>query len=180
MSQPVSRHRSVGVWLLIAFTGAVALSACGGSPTPGVLTQAEIPSYLGVTAHPSVPSSAAGVVQSILHCKRVNLELFAVPGKLSRFGASPVIISSLQSCATIADAKSVFPFSRGSGHAVKGIGNDAELVGNGISPQGVRADLIEWRDGSHVGLILLEGPPSDKRITPALAELLARRAAAGS
>jgi hypothetical protein len=177
--QPLRRLRSVGVWPLIV-TAAVALSACGSSPTPGVLTQAEIPSYLGVTKNPSLAASEAKVVASIHRCKRAVLEFFTVPGKLSRIEVTPAIVSFLESCATVADTKSVLPIGRDDGPTVKGIGNEAELVASGISPERVRVESTGWRDDSQVGLILLEGSPTDKRITPALVELLARRAVAAS
>jgi len=47
-----------GAWLMVAFTAAVALSACG-SPPPGVLTQSDIPSNLGVKYNPTVSATAA-------------------------------------------------------------------------------------------------------------------------
>jgi len=44
----------------------------------------------------------------------------------------------------------------------------------------LRAYTIGWRQDDRVNLVQVEAPLSDKRITPALVELLARRVAARS
>jgi hypothetical protein len=176
---------------LAVFGVALALSACGGSSaTPGVLTQAEVPSYLNVKADSLGAAVKAAVhFAPIPHCKRVGLALFTVPGTLAKLRepvpvpTSPIILSSLVSCATVADAKSTFAsyfrdVDRLGGRAVKGIGDEAQMDNSGLLDRSV--EFIGWRSNNQIGVILLDGAASNKRITPALIELLGRRAAAGS
>jgi hypothetical protein len=187
----VSRgQRSSTAIRLVAVVGiALILSACGDSSAPGVLTQAEIPSYLNVKADSLGAAAKAWQSAPIPHCKRVDLALFTVPGTVLKLGESapvpksPIILSALVSCATVADAKSTFAsyfrdVDRLGGHAVKGIGDEAQM--DGIGQLGRSVDFIGWRNRNQISVILLDGAMSNKRITPALIELLGRRAAAGS
>jgi len=67
----------------------------------------------------------------------------------------------------------------GGGHSVPGIGEAAWLFAPVANPH-VKEYFLGWREGSEIGDLLVLGTSTDKRITPALAELLARRAAARS
>jgi hypothetical protein len=88
----------------------------------------------------------------------------------------------------------------GAGDSVPGVGNGAEIYnvgriakvptqvsgqtelilrGKGSVPA-ARSYLVLWRADDQIDTVIVTGPSGDKRITPALAELLARRAAASS
>src|SRR5665811_1534411 len=91
---------------------------------------------------------------------------------------TPIVLSSGVSCTSTDYAKAAFheaAVSTSGASRITGIGDEAILVD--LSDVLNRFYIVQWRDNSRGGLISAIGPPSDKRITPALAELLARRAA---
>jgi hypothetical protein len=185
--QLLSRRRSLGVWLITVTIVGVALSACS-SPTSGVLSSADIPNYLGVKYNPSASASAsASAARSVRHvpCNPTTDAVF--DGFKKPY--PPTITSTAFSCASDSQAQRYFnatkvgaksdPIPGAKGHSVRGIGDEAWFI-----DQGRASDLnfytLVWRQGNRVRLVSVEGPISDKRITPALIELLARRAAARS
>ena len=181
---------SAWIKLVIGFGGALTLSACSSSPPPGVLTQADIPSYLGVRPNPSATAAMARQAgRPPVHCTTTGLVLFSVPGQRvdtstrppERTQTTPIILASGVSCISVSYAKALFKetaFSFPGASRVTGIGDEATLVN--ISDVLNRFYIVQWRDNNQGGLIWTVGPPSDKRITSGLAELLARRAAARS
>jgi hypothetical protein len=184
--RPVLLHRSVGVWLVAVLGAALALSACSSPSPPGVLAQADIPSFLGVKLNPPEAPMDARVVLSA-PCHKPASAVAAV--FKSRKSLSPTVTSIAVSCPGISQAQKFFdtrkvgargyPLPEVKGHSLTGIGDEAWFI-----DQGGKADLrdytVVWRQVNRVSSVSVEGPRSDKRITPALAELLARRAAARS
>ena len=186
MSRALSRLGSVGVWPVIAFTAASVVSACGGSSTPGVLTQADIPSYLGVRSTSSTLGEIGAPLPRTHGCKATGVAIFTAPVRdaisaLPNVAKSPAVLSAALSCPRATAAQGVvgaFVTGRDT-RSVPGLGGRAKLVN--LSRGGMDRDYeVIWRQGNEIGSVDLGGPPSDKRITPALVELLARRAAAGS
>ena len=161
---------------------AVTLTACSSS-TPGVLTQSDVPSNLGLTANPSATASESRHVGADPPCKKAGVTVFTVPGwRVPKGGLissanSPVVVNAVDACATSSDARSAFTsaFACPRCSTVE-IGDEARLIPPPVSGQ--RVDIVGWREGNQIGQLLVLGPATDKRITPALVELLARRAAA--
>ena len=188
MARLLLRRKSAGVWLMIASTAAVALSACSSSPTPGVLTQSDIPSYLGVKLNPSESAYATRNEPSQTgHCTKVGITVFTVPGtrvdnttQLPTSTESPEVSSSSLSCRNTSDAQGMLMNGVAHYHErlVSGIGNEAWLA-NGSQPE-ERHYVVFWRHNDDIGSVDTVGAPNDKHITPALAELLARRVVARS
>jgi hypothetical protein len=178
--------RIAGVCLLIGFVGAMALSACSNSSTPGVLTLADIPSYLDVTANSAATASEGRAVGTTPHCTKAGVVVFTVPGwRVPKRGLltsanAPVVVSVDDVCVTSSDAHAGFTSDSGVGVVgpVPGIGNEATLLDLGSGPQ--RMYLVGWRKGNQFGAVGVLGSAKNDRITPALAELLARRVAARS
>jgi hypothetical protein len=180
--------RSVGIRLAFCFGIAVALSACGGSSSLGVLTSSDIPSDLGVQANESATAITAHRDGSERHCERAGIAVFTVPGgKIPKAGivlnmitsaSGTIVLSADYSCATPSDAHKDFKSDvRDAGRQIAGIGDEATLL-HLSAPQ--PRYLLEWRKGNQIGGVLVVGPTKNKHITPALAELLARRAVARS
>jgi len=65
------------------------------------------------------------------------------------------------------------------GHAVPGVGDEAWFIDAGRET-GLRAYSLVWHQDDRVGVVGVQAPRSDTRITPALVMLLARRVAARS
>jgi len=174
------------VSLLTVLTAAITLSACSSSSTPGLLTQADIPSYLGVKLNPSASASEARHGGNLAPgCRAAGNAAFGVPGvhivtKLTATSKSPAILNGVESCSTTSKAHDVYAtfVKYLIGRSVTGVGNEAKLTN--LSGTLARGFGIVWRTNNQVALIEVEGPTHDKRITPALVELLARRAAARS
>ena len=191
---------------MIAFTAAVALSACGGSPTPGVLTQSDIPSYLGVKLNRSASASQARQTRTP-PCNTDRVAVFTVPGQRINEQAlapatAPQVTSASLACPNASTLDVAYRTTAtglaslyGSGRAVSGVGDGAKLFDVGrVAPATAgearlylpgkvsmaRAYLVIWREHDHAQVVLVSGPSGDKRITAALAELLARRVAARS
>jgi hypothetical protein len=186
--RPLFRFRSVGIGLIVALIAAVALSACGSSSTPGLLTQADIPSHLGVRLDQSESAYATRIEPSQTgHCAKIGINYFDVQGtrendttRVPVVTKSPEVSSSSLSCKSTSDAQDML--SDGVTHyherSLSGIGNEAWLAN--ASQPGERHYVVFWRQNNDVGSVTILGTPNDKRITPALAESLARRAAARS
>lgn len=181
--RPLLRHRIVGVWLTAGLTAAVALSACGGSSAPGVLTRSDIPSYLGVHATSSTLAEVGVKVPRTHGCKTSGVAIFTASVRdalsgLPNVAKSPAVLSTVISCPRAAAVQGVLNTSvAGSSRSVPGLGSGAKLVN--LSRSGMDRDYeVIWRQGNQIGAVDLGGPPRDSRITPALVELLARRAAA--
>jgi hypothetical protein len=179
-------HRVGLIARWMAVLGAVlALSACGSSP-PGLLTSADVPSYLGTSFNSTVSASEEGLLSPTRQCQRAGVAVFSVPGRGVPFGAvlkqvkAPEILSVNTACDSTADARAFFQTSVRlyGGDSVSGIGNEAELVM--LGRDGGRAYFVGWRKNNYVGFVVAAGSPDDTRIAPALAELLARRAVARS
>jgi hypothetical protein len=185
--EPVSKTvQSVGVTLVV-LVATLALSACSSSQPPRALTQADIPSYLGVRASPTARS--AGVLQPVARfhgCKTVGLAVFTASVRNELQGnptvsKAPGIISVAVSCPSVADAEKAFRtlVTGTGGRSVSGLGDEARLFN--VSKRGSdRLYMVGWRQNNHIGAVDVGGPPHDTRITPELAELLARRAVARS
>lgn len=174
-------------WTILVFGGALALSACSSPQTPGVLTQADIPSYLGVRADPSATGSGLAVFSA--PCKGAKSLTFDGSWRHLKAGPSsiPDVTSIAVSCASVSQAQRYFntrsggrgyPLPGVKGHSVAGIGDEAWLTD--VSNTQIRDYTVGWRQDDRVMFVMVEGPSTDKRITPALAKLLARRAAARS
>jgi hypothetical protein len=178
-------HR--GGWALVAvFVVGMALSACSSPSTPGVLTQADIPSDLNMTSN-SAFASVYLRENAAPRCKKTGFASFSVPGKrvdtttnVPASAKSPEVISSSVVCPNTSDAHIALRsgLSTPGARSVSGIGSEAILVNFGIPKTGYY--VVGWRESNRVGFVFLVGASNDKRITPALAELLARRAAARS
>lgn len=173
--------RSIASWLLATIIAAVALSACSSSSPPaGVLTRSDIPSYLGVKADQSASAAEARSVRTT-PCKLASGVVFD--------SKRATVTNVSLSCASVSQAQEYFntikvgakgyPLPGVVGHSLTGVGDEAWLV-----DAGGKADLREytlgWRQNEQVGLVTVEGPLANGRITPALAGLLARRVAARS
>ena len=120
------------------------------------------------------------------HCVYVGKSIFSVGGKflnvLSPATAnSPVVESATLSCATIAEASTAFTQASRGGPVKKvlALGDEARIINVSGELEG-HAFVVVWREQKQVSLVLLIGAPKSTRVTQALAELLARRAAAGS
>ena len=180
---PLRRHRSAGVWLAVS-TATLALSACSSS-TPGLLSQSDIPSDLGVKYNPSAGPDARSL--RLAPCRKPASAVVATftSGK----PVYPIVNSLAVSCPNVSQAQMFFdtrkvgargyPIPRIKGHSFPGIGDEAWIVDEGGGSD-LRDYSLAWRQGNRVSSVTVEGLLSDKRITPALAELLARRAAARS
>jgi hypothetical protein len=162
--------------LVAVFAVGLTLSACGPS-TPGVLTSADIPSYLGVKSNPSAAASGARAI-TLAPCKTGAIDAFGVQARSGIVSRGPFIISVGFTCDSVSQAQTAFKlFKTGrDGHALGGFGNEAWLVG--VRGSTGQEYALGWRQGSRVSIVLLEGRLTDKRITAGLVELLARRAAA--
>src|ERR1700687_1422904 len=105
------RHRTVGLYLMMILTAAVAPSACS-SPTPGLLTQSDLPSYLGLKANPSATASESRHIGADPPCKKAGVAVFTVPGwrvpkgRILSSANSPVVVNAVDACATSSDARS--------------------------------------------------------------------------
>jgi hypothetical protein len=171
--------------LLAVLCTALALSACGSSPR-GLITSADIPSYLGVQANPSFSASQESQESATPHCQKARVADFSVPGiglkpgSLLKKAIAPEIVNVDTSCDNASSAHSAFETAVNGigGHSVVGIGNEARLAN--VSGKGARAYFVGWRQDNQVGFVLIAGSPSDNRIGPGLAELLAHRAVARS
>jgi len=181
-----SRQWGLVVRLAIVLLAAQVLSACSSSPPPGVLTQADIPSYLGVRSTSSTLAEVGAPVPRTHGCNTSGVAIFTAPVRgafsgLPNVSKSPAVLSTAMSCPRAAAAVGVLStFVTGrSSRSVPELGRGAKLVN--LSRSGMDRDYeVIWRQGNKIGAVDLGGPPSDSRITPALAELLARRAAARS
>ena len=88
------------------------------------------------------------------------------------------MVSADLSCATPSDAHRAFMSDAVvAGRSIPGIGDEAALL---TLRNGRRSYIVGWRKDNQFGVIVIVGPTKDEPITPALAELLARRAAARS
>lgn len=95
-----------------------------------------------------------------------------------RSGTGPIVVSADYSCTTPSDAHMAFKSDVGdNGPRIAGIGDEATLLDFSA---GQRSYDVEWREGNQIGAVIVVGPTKDKRITHALVESLARRAAATS
>jgi hypothetical protein len=173
----VNRSVSVGVALLCA---ALALSACSSS-TPGVLTQSDIPSYLGLQ-YDAVASASSARSARPAPCKTAAVRDFTIPGRhlnaRKEDTSLPFVGSVVLACASTSQARAVFTkTTKGAGgEVVAGIGDEA-LLGV-VSQLKTTEYALGWRQGDEVCDLIIVASPTDQRITPALTELLARRAAA--
>jgi hypothetical protein len=174
--------------LVAVFIVGMALSACSSPSPPGVLTQQDIPGYMGVKIDsPGVKVSspfaatAARQRKSPPDCGRGSVTAFGSPPGPQE-GAVTVLVSTDWSCANRPDAQKAFGllFRQVGGRLVSGVGDAAAITSAGGNPRSSRSFSVEWWEGNQVGAVLIQGGPKDKRITPALAELLASRAAARS
>jgi len=177
--------------LMMVFGAALALAACSSSTPAGVLTQSDLPSYLGVRTDQHASVAAAGSVRTVT-CKAVTAAVFNGSWKQLHSGPAsiPVAVTSVSlSCQGVSQAQRYFntikvgakgyPVPAVKGYPVSGLGDEAWLIDAGHNAD-LREYSLAWRQGNRVDLVQVEGPLSDKRITRALVELLARRAAARS
>jgi len=175
--------------LLMVFGSVLVLAACSPSSPPGLLTQSDLPSYLGVRADQHASVTAAGSVRNAI-CKSITAAVFNGSWRQLHSGPAsiPVAVTSVSlSCPSVSQAQRYFntikvgakgyPVPAVKGYPVSGIGDEAWLIDAGHNAD-LREYSLAWRQGNRVGLVQVEGPLSDKRITPALVELLARRMAA--
>jgi hypothetical protein len=173
---------------VVLFGAVLVLAACSSSAPAGVLTQSDMPSYLGVRADQS-----AFTLRDVrtAPCKEANGVVFDGSWKHLKAGPSsiPVVTSIAFTCASVPQAHEylntiklgakTYPISGIEGHPVPGVGDEAWFIDAGRQAD-LRSYTLGWRQGDRVGLVQVEAPLSDKRVTPALVELLARRAAARS
>jgi len=174
-------------WVLAA--GALALSACGGSSTPSMLTQSDIPSYLDVKVDDKSAFQPSEVQTA--PCKGANGVVFDGSWRHLKPGPSyiPTVTSIAISCSSVSQAQRFFvarkiggkgyPGAGTVGHSVPGIGDEAWFIDDGSNAY-LRDYSLVWRQNDRVSSVAVEARGSEKRITPALVELLARRVAARS
>lgn len=177
------RSPSRGLGLLIPLMGtvsaALALSACAKSHSFSLLTSANMPSYLGVAANPSVTINYAGRLTAAHGCKMIGVAVLSMPGKpvdaavLPASAEFPVVTEVLATCT------SKPPIGAHGAVPVSGIGNMAVWAYRGTAGGG-RLYSILWAKGNQYGTVTVAGPTGDDRIGPGLAELLAHRAATQS
>jgi hypothetical protein len=170
-------HRRVGFALLI--TLAVALSACGGTSTPSLLTQSDVPSNLGVKSDPSAAATLERQDKSPPACKKAGTAVFGPHPLSTHLPTSLLVVNVDWSCTSPSTTKKAFDIflKQLGGRMVPGIGNEAALANTGGDAEFERSFTVDWYENTRVGALIIQGGPKDKRITPALAELLARRAA---
>jgi hypothetical protein len=180
------RASCIGV---VAFlVAALSLSACS-SPTPGVLTQSDIPTSLGVKLNQSASATWEDHFSPRAHCTKAAFVIFSLPEirVLNVYhqllvDREPEVASYALSCASTSDSRGAFKSTlRGGGtssHSVARIGDQAVLAN--ISDGGTRSYIVLWRLRDALGLVLVAGQPKYRQITPGLAESLARRAVARS
>ena len=174
----------------------ISFAACGAA-SPLVLTSADIPSFLGVHANPGVFTTVAGGEETVMpmpigpheQCPEWYHNAFVPPGRHGEAAAGegvPITYAEVMilawHCADLSQARLGFHLLSDSRQSVTGVSDQAAILNrtddsNDGYPDS-RVFIIDWREGQAVGALELAGPDSDKRITPALAELLARRAAA--
>jgi len=127
--------KSAPIKLVIGLGVLLALSACSSSPPPGVLTQADVPSYLGVRANPSAAASEARHTGTLAQgCKVAGNAVFTVPGtpaitKLTAVGSkAPEILNGVETCAATSEALDVYDgFVKNiQGRTLPGIGKRSE------------------------------------------------------
>ena len=127
--------------LATVFGACVGLAACSSSPPAGLLTQSDIPSYLGVKAD---RSSSAGKPPSAIaapSCKTANIVVFDTSWKHQnnqRTSSVATIANTSWSCASASQAQRYFnsiktgakgyPLPGIVGHSVPGVGDEAWLV----------------------------------------------------
>ena len=179
-----------GIPIFVACCATLALASCG-TARPNALTEADIPSVLGLqenhiaevgllrNAHPG------SVCQGAL----ASAAVFTPPGDtLDPISGSFALTHSqvLSDEATCPSARSVSQrfqtsFEEESKVArveiVKGIGDRAYLYS--LNPD-ARSYAIEWLQRATLGLVVVQGPSNDAHITADLAALLAHRAAASA
>jgi len=173
--------KSAPVRLVIGLGVALALSACSAPPPPGVLTQADIPSYLRLKVNPSAFAAEDRKEAAPPYCSKAGFVAFTVPGKpldMQIPAAYPAIVSTNLACANTYDAHRLYrsTIALNLGRSIVGIGNEATLIN--FDTKAERYYEVFWRDNNLIGEVTVIGPQNSTRITPPLAVLLARRAAA--
>jgi hypothetical protein len=166
---------------------ALALLASCSTNHVGALSSVDLPSNWGL--HQTTTSASDQVTRevaaSLSHpasgCHHLEVALFAPLGKafivVSTEQRTPFmeVISYVQTCGSGTDAIHDFDQTAKVTSSVPGIGDDARITS--FNNENERSDLVLWRTGQVLGFVGVEGPPNDRRITPAAAERLARRAA---
>jgi len=181
MAASIASSKCKRAGLVIQLLGAaVILSACSASPS-GVLTTADVPKYLDVSVNPSASASISRQEVSPPGCRPTGVAAFGMHLLSTGLPMSVQIVSTDWTCTSISGAKHNFAalFHVKGGHLVPMIGDEAALLNSG-SQSLERSFAVEWRRNNQLGAIAIQGPPSARRLTAALAELLARRAAASS
>jgi hypothetical protein len=183
LPKAVESHRfGFAAQLVVVMTAAIALSACSSSSS-GVLTQAEIPSSLGVKAEGAL-ASLAREFKVPSRCLRTGFTVFGVPSRQVDTRTHPPassnsseIISSNLSCASPSDARMILTSALmlSGAHSINGIGDEAVLID--VNKPGLRYYIVIWSDNSLLRELYVLGALKDARITAGLTELLARRAA---
>ncbi len=182
----------VAALLAIALT----LSACSGSSKPGVLINADIPSYLNLQMNASALVTVEGgpglnrALSSGLHqtCSSWHPTAFIPSGKSGEsLGGEgdplhyPEVLALTFRCSSPSAALALFQVSSRGRRSVTGVGDRAAIFDAGKddsqSYPRSRVYIIDWVQGRFAGIDALAGRGSDERITPALVELLAHRAA---
>jgi len=174
---------------------ALLLIGCS-SPNPGGLTNADIPSDLGVKMNASALVTVVGVgfdaplpIGPKATCAHLYETVFIPPRKKGEaLGGEgepltyPEVLSIGFRCSGAPAGRLGFRALSEGRKQVGGIGDQAALF-NATDTQGYpksRVYIVDWREGAVVGVVGVAGPTSNTRIGPGLAELLARRAAARS
>ena len=169
------------------------LTSCGSS-RPGLLTNADIPRYLGVHENPAATKRAPGGAEhpapflAALACPGVFQVVFTPPEKVGvpfeasgKPAAYPTVVSAAVKCGP---NLSFVPNSPGnaSSRKLSGIGDKATLFdfSDTTGYPNTRAYLITWQKGATAGEVGVQGPDADARVTLGLVELLAHRAVARS
>jgi hypothetical protein len=177
-----------GTAIALAVLTSVLVASCSAAPL-GSLSTSDLPSGWGLqqTTWPFARSAVAP-----FGCKTSYVVAFAPPGRsfvrYSETAAMPYIElgSFAATCGSVANTKHVFdqitvgslPPPGKTPTTIHGIGDLARLTPLD-TPTG-RGDLVYWRSGNSLGEVGVQGPPDDTRITPAIAEDLARRAVGSS
>jgi hypothetical protein len=171
----------------------MAVSGCGGGSSHPGLANSDIPSDLALQSSSIAFNTVAGgrgfaqplPIPSGGSCPVAYHQVFIPAGKAGEASQGegvaftyPEILTIGWKCRSATQARSGYGDLAPGAHAVTGVGVEAAVLSVGDVPnQGFPHDhvyIVKWRQGNAVGALDLVGRDSDTRITPSVAESLAR------
>jgi hypothetical protein len=161
------------------------LSGCASSTT-GNLTGADIPGSLGLSENHQAEAGLLRAAHPGNDCRGASVSVAAfTPAGMSFNHISGHIVldhdqvlSDVLTCPSASRVQAIYQFDlKRSSHAeqIDNVGERAFLTS--FNPD-ARSYAVEWLQGATSGLLVLQGAKNDSRITPQLAEMLAREAVA--